>query len=239
MNIVTRASKGGMLTHLELDSNFVQLKSGAEAAQVTADTKATLAQVDARIQAVVGAAPAALDTLGEIATQLANDETAASALTTIVSGHTTAIANAQAIANAAQAAISTTQTLASNAQSAAVAAQTAAEEALAAANSSSAASDNSFLAQFVGAVAAQIGTQRYFPRKAIVISNIFAYLSDNAAADVVAQVKVNGSVVKTVTIPTGSSSLNVAANISVAVGGYLTVDIVSGSGNNLALRFDH
>ncbi len=41
--------------------------------------------VDAKIQAVVGAAPAALDTLAEIATQLANDESAVSALTTVVS----------------------------------------------------------------------------------------------------------------------------------------------------------
>ena len=102
-----------------------------------------------------------------------------------------------------------------------------------------AAAEDSFLAQFVGAVAPIIGTQRYFPRKAITISNIFAYLSDNAATDVVAQVKVNGSIAQTVTIPTGASSINVAANINVAVGGYVTVDIISGSGNNLALRFDY
>ena len=46
----------------------------------------TSAQVNTAIQAVVGAAPAALDTLAEIATQLANDESAVSALTTTVSG---------------------------------------------------------------------------------------------------------------------------------------------------------
>lgn len=45
----------------------------------------TLSQVNAAIQAVVGAAPAALDTLGEIATQLANDESAIVALTNVVS----------------------------------------------------------------------------------------------------------------------------------------------------------
>ena len=46
----------------------------------------TSAQVNTAIQAVVGAAPAALDTLAEIAAQLANDESAVAALTTVVSG---------------------------------------------------------------------------------------------------------------------------------------------------------
>ena len=46
----------------------------------------TKSETDTRIQAVVGAAPAALDTLAEIASQLANDESAVSALTTTVSG---------------------------------------------------------------------------------------------------------------------------------------------------------
>ena len=44
----------------------------------------TANQVSAAIQAVVGAAPAALDTLAEIAEQLANDGSAAAALTTVV-----------------------------------------------------------------------------------------------------------------------------------------------------------
>lgn len=49
-------------------------------------TIATTAFVHALITALIGTAPAALDTLGEIATQLANDESAASALTTTVAG---------------------------------------------------------------------------------------------------------------------------------------------------------
>lgn len=44
------------------------------------------AAVDARVQLIVGAAPAALDTLVEIAAQLATDESAVSALTTAVAG---------------------------------------------------------------------------------------------------------------------------------------------------------
>ena len=52
--------------------------------QTQLNTKQTADQVDARIQTIIGTAPANLDTLGEIATQLANDESAASALTTTV-----------------------------------------------------------------------------------------------------------------------------------------------------------
>lgn len=44
----------------------------------------TKTETDSRIQDVVGAAPAALDTLVEIAAQLANDESAAAALTSVV-----------------------------------------------------------------------------------------------------------------------------------------------------------
>jgi len=48
-------------------------------------------QIDASIAAVVGAAPAALDTLKEIADQLASDESAVAALTTTVAGKANAV----------------------------------------------------------------------------------------------------------------------------------------------------
>lgn len=44
------------------------------------------AQIDARVQAVVGAAPAALDTLQEIAAALADDDNTVAALTSTVAG---------------------------------------------------------------------------------------------------------------------------------------------------------
>jgi hypothetical protein len=67
------------------------LKPVSTATQTALDLKApqsttyTKTETDTRIQAVVGAAPLALDTLVEIAAQLASDESAAAALTTAVS----------------------------------------------------------------------------------------------------------------------------------------------------------
>lgn len=52
----------------------------------TSDITGFNTAVDARIQNIVGAAPAALDTLQEIAAQLALDESAVAALTATVSG---------------------------------------------------------------------------------------------------------------------------------------------------------
>lgn len=52
-------------------------------------------QVDAKIAAVVGAAPAALDTLGEIATALADDDSAIAALIAQDTANATAIASVQ------------------------------------------------------------------------------------------------------------------------------------------------
>ncbi len=66
-----------------MTSTATQTALDLKANQATTYTKI---ESDARIQAVVGAAPLALDTLAEIATQLASDESAAAALVTTVSG---------------------------------------------------------------------------------------------------------------------------------------------------------
>jgi len=66
----------------------------------------TSAQVSTAIQAVVGAAPAALDTLQEIATQLSNDQSAVAALTNVVSTKASIeYVDAQIAANAGTSAI--------------------------------------------------------------------------------------------------------------------------------------
>jgi hypothetical protein len=55
-----------------------------------ANNAITLAQVDSRIAQVVGAAPAALDTLAEIATALQAEQTATGAITTSLAGKASA-----------------------------------------------------------------------------------------------------------------------------------------------------
>jgi hypothetical protein len=77
-------------TALDLKANSADVYSKTEvdtAVSAKADSSSvyTKTETDSAIQAVVGAAPAALDTLVEIATQMASDESAASALTTAVS----------------------------------------------------------------------------------------------------------------------------------------------------------
>lgn len=81
----------------------------SSATQAALDLKAnqastyTKAEVDGRIQVVVGSAPSALDTLQEIAGQLQADESAAAALTTAVAGKLAKSANLSDLANAATA----------------------------------------------------------------------------------------------------------------------------------------
>ncbi|MFI3135535.1 MAG: hypothetical protein QX197_02035 [Methylococcaceae bacterium] len=64
-----------------MTSTATQTALDLKANQATTYTKT---ETDTRIQAVVGVAPLALDTLAEIATQLASDESAAAALVTTV-----------------------------------------------------------------------------------------------------------------------------------------------------------
>ena len=114
ISLTTRAGAGQALTWQQMDANWTALQVAVnaliDAGFITSNQAQTLissaaiisalgftpynasnpsgfqtaTQVNSAIQSVVGAAPAALDTLQEIATQLQNDESAASALTTLV-----------------------------------------------------------------------------------------------------------------------------------------------------------
>jgi len=86
-NITLSSSDVGAYSTSQVDTALVAKADKATTLAGYGITDAyTQTQVDSRIQAVVGAAPAALDTLQEIAAQLATDESAVSALTTVVSG---------------------------------------------------------------------------------------------------------------------------------------------------------
>lgn len=71
---------------LKSDKTSVSADLALKADQSTTYSKI---ETDNRIQSVIGAAPAALDTLAEIAAQLATDESATSALVTAISTETT------------------------------------------------------------------------------------------------------------------------------------------------------
>lgn len=77
-------NKTGLVTlvHTDISDWSATLANYALTSSLT--SYATQSYVDTRITNLINAAPTALDTLGEIATQLASDETAAGALTTLV-----------------------------------------------------------------------------------------------------------------------------------------------------------
>lgn len=95
-DLALKADVATTFTKTEVNSALA-LKADASAVYVKADVDSALAakadqattytktETNAAIQSIVGAAPAALDTLAEIAAQLAADESAAAALTTAVS----------------------------------------------------------------------------------------------------------------------------------------------------------
>lgn len=82
----------------------VELATNTEATTGTDTTRAvTPAGLKAAIDALIAGAPGALDTLGEIASQLATDESAVAALTTTVSGKAAKSANLSDLASASTA----------------------------------------------------------------------------------------------------------------------------------------
>jgi hypothetical protein len=92
---------------------------------------------------------------------------------------------------------------------------------------------------FPGPVVAQVGTARMYPVNDITIKGTTAWLSGNAVGDVVAKIRKNGVVVKTVTITSGTSLAKETANIAVLSTDYITLDIVSGNGNDLSIRMEY
>jgi hypothetical protein len=83
---LSKADKSDTYTKAETDAKIVELAPTNVSAFTNDSGYQTAANVNSAIQAIVGAAPAALDTLAEIAAQLENDQDAVSALTTVVSG---------------------------------------------------------------------------------------------------------------------------------------------------------
>lgn len=97
---------------------------------------------------------------------------------------------------------------------------------------------NSIRGAFAGPVVASVGTIRYYLRDDINITSIFANLSGPATVAVVAKIKKNGADAQTVTIPLGAETSTTTTAISLLSTDYLTIDVISGTGSNLAIRLD-
>lgn len=100
-------------------------------------------------------------------------------------------------------------------------------------------SNVSILGQFVGAVVPLTGTVRYYPKTNITITQAVAWLSDPAVTQVVAYVRKNGVAAATIIIIQGQDKSTQALNIAVAPTDYVTMDIVTGTGNDLTIRLDY
>lgn len=97
----------------------------------------------------------------------------------------------------------------------------------------------SLLGVFPGQTAAQVGTTRYYPRNDITITQIFSFTSGVVTTDVVADVCVNGVVKQRIIIPAGASIVTTLISIPVRSTDYITINIVSGIGQDLSLRLDY
>jgi hypothetical protein len=80
---------------------------------------------------------------------------------------------------------------------------------------------------------------RYYPKTNITITKAVAWLSDPAVTQVVAYVRKNGTAVATVIIIQGQSYSTQDVSVAVAPTDYVTMDIVTGTGNDLTIRLDY
>ena len=91
-----------------------------------------------------------------------------------------------------------------------------------------------------GNISASTGTSRYYPPGNVNINNVSASLSTAPTANMTFQLCKNGSNVGAYTIEANSYILiKTSANISLSTSDYLTVNIVSGDGNDLRMDLQY
>lgn len=112
-------------------------------------------------------------------------------------------------------------------------------KALTAAVAGGGSSGGNVLGQFPGAVVVQVGSLRYYPRASITFNKLSVWLSANALTNVTVVVKKNGVAAQTIIIAAGQQSNSAASTIAILTTDYLTIDITSGSGNDLMVRLDY
>ncbi len=95
-----------------------------------------------------------------------------------------------------------------------------------------------FYANFSGAITPVIGTSRKYLRSDVNVTNIFACLGLVGSTDTVVNIRVNGVVKQSITILNGQQTSSTAVTLALKANDYITIDIVSGSGSDLGIRFD-
>ncbi len=112
-------------------------------------------------------------------------------------------------------------------------------KALTAAVAGGGSSGGNVFGQFPGPVVVQVGSLRYYPRATITFNKLTVWLSANAVANTTVVVKKNGVAAQTIIIAAGQQSNTAVSTISILTTDYLTIDITSGSGNDLMVRLDY
>lgn len=97
---------------------------------------------------------------------------------------------------------------------------------------------------FPGTISPMVGTARWYAGKILTIKSVFLSISTSPSQDLVIDVKKNGiSVFGSGTKPTIVTGANISSvmslNISMIATDFLTIDIVSGNGSDLAVRFEY
>lgn len=96
---------------------------------------------------------------------------------------------------------------------------------------------------FPGTVQPLVGTIRWYPGKAVTMKSVFLSVSGAPTADIIIDVKKSGVSIfpgaKPVITAGNFKSVITALNTAMLDTDYLTVDIISGNGSDLSVRFEY
>lgn len=97
---------------------------------------------------------------------------------------------------------------------------------------------------FPGQISPIVGTVRWYAGKSITLTSVFAYISVAPSTLVVIDIKKNGTSIygsgdKMTLLPNNHHTAVIPINVPLIASDYLTVDIVSGDGNDLTIRIEY
>lgn len=105
--------------------------------------------------------------------------------------------------------------------------------------------DNAFDTKsfFPGAVTPMTGTARWYPGRPVTLTSVFMMVTGTPTSTLTIDVKKNGTSIHTGAKPSINAGSNTSSMIPLSVSmtgsDYLTIDIVSGNGSDLAVRIEY